>query len=261
MGKDPAFLFYSSDFLSQTILMEDADIGKYIKIICVLHQRSQLTEPELEKITNGIPSPAILEKLDYDDERGYYSTWLDDIVEKRRKHSEKQRENVMRRWQKQEEENTKDIPEKYQSDTKEVPKEENGMSLVDTKGIPLENEIENENIIVIKDKIIKKLLDNFITENNYSSKLKDAMYEWVKYKEQKKNSYKELGFKKLLTQIKNNIKEYGEDAICKLIDECMSSNYQGLIFDKLEKQKNVVKKKSDVNDALGELFDGTVTIS
>lgn len=37
--KDPAFLFYSSDFLSGTMLMTDEEIGQYIKLICLQHQK------------------------------------------------------------------------------------------------------------------------------------------------------------------------------------------------------------------------------
>ena len=31
-NKDPAFLFYSSDFLTGTMFMSDTQLGKYIKI-------------------------------------------------------------------------------------------------------------------------------------------------------------------------------------------------------------------------------------
>ena len=37
--KDPAFLFYSSDFLSGTMLMTDEEIGQYIKLLCLQHQK------------------------------------------------------------------------------------------------------------------------------------------------------------------------------------------------------------------------------
>ena len=40
--KDPAFLFYSSDFLSGTMLMNNEEIGIYIKLICLQHQQGHL---------------------------------------------------------------------------------------------------------------------------------------------------------------------------------------------------------------------------
>ena len=33
-NKDPAMLFYPSDFLVETMLFDDDTVGKYIKLIC-----------------------------------------------------------------------------------------------------------------------------------------------------------------------------------------------------------------------------------
>lgn len=66
--------------------------------------------------------------------------------------------------------------------------------------------------------------------------LKGKIEEWLEYKRQRKDKpYTEIGFKKLLKQIENNTNTYGEQKIMDLIDECMSNNYQGIIFDKLQK--------------------------
>ena len=42
--KDPAFLFYSSDFLSGTFTMTNEQIGKYIRLLCIQHQKYILSE-------------------------------------------------------------------------------------------------------------------------------------------------------------------------------------------------------------------------
>lgn len=77
-----------------------------------------------------------------------------------------------------------------------------------------------------------------------SENLDKAIKEWLEYKKERKDKpYTEIGLKKLLTQIKNNVNEYGEQAIVDLIDECMGNNYQGIIFDKLKKQS---KKEDDI---------------
>jgi uncharacterized phage protein (TIGR02220 family) len=138
--------------------MDDADVGKYIKIICMLHQRGGLSEQELETITKGMPSSAILNLLQFDDKRGYYSAWLDEIMDKRKKHSEKQRENIMKRWGKQQEEDTNEIPNEYQKDTKDI---QGGKGLECELEIPLENEneIEKEIVIVNKSEIKKEKYD------------------------------------------------------------------------------------------------------
>lgn len=61
--------------------------------------------------------------------------------------------------------------------------------------------------------------------------------EWLNYKEERGENYKETGLKSLLTQIESNVKKYGEENVIKLIDECMASNYKGIIFTKLKNIK------------------------
>ena len=79
-----------------------------------------------------------------------------------------------------------------------------------------------------------------ISNNNYKYIIKDSniyntIIEWLEYKDQRKDKYTETGLSKLLTQIENNIELYGEKTICNLINECMASNWKGIIFDKLKK--------------------------
>lgn len=77
-----------------------------------------------------------------------------------------------------------------------------------------------------------------------SENLDKAVKEWLEYKKERKDKpYTEIGLKKLLTQIKNNVNEYGEQQVVNLIDECMGNNYKGIIFDKLKKQS---KKEDDI---------------
>lgn len=73
--------------------------------------------------------------------------------------------------------------------------------------------------------------------------LRGKIEEWLEYKKQRKDKpYTEIGFKKLLTQIENNVNKYGEEQVIELIDECMSNNYQGIIFDKLKVRKPKIQE-------------------
>ena len=47
MGKDPAVLFYTGDFLVGTITMNYEQKGKYIQLLCLQHQSGRLTEEEM----------------------------------------------------------------------------------------------------------------------------------------------------------------------------------------------------------------------
>ena len=88
----------------------------------------------------------------------------------------------------------------------------------------------------------KFLISNFKFNNN----LEDKIEEWLKYKSERKEYYKETGFKTLLARIERATSQYGVDKVINLIDECMANNYKGIIFEKLEKQtKNFSKPNSD----------------
>jgi len=50
MSKDPAVLLYTSDFLSGTMTMADEQVGKYIRLLCLQHQKGFLTEKDMTYI-------------------------------------------------------------------------------------------------------------------------------------------------------------------------------------------------------------------
>jgi uncharacterized protein YdaU (DUF1376 family) len=50
MAKDPAVLFYTSDFLSGTFTMTNEQVGKYIRLLCLQHQKGKLSEKDMLSI-------------------------------------------------------------------------------------------------------------------------------------------------------------------------------------------------------------------
>lgn len=48
--KDPAFLFYSGDFLSGTFTMSYEERGKYITLLCIQHQKGFLTDGDMKSV-------------------------------------------------------------------------------------------------------------------------------------------------------------------------------------------------------------------
>ena len=56
MSKDPAVLFYTSDFLSGTFTMTDEQVGKYIRLLCLQHQKGKLTEKDMLSICKAYDS-------------------------------------------------------------------------------------------------------------------------------------------------------------------------------------------------------------
>ena len=77
------------------------------------------------------------------------------------------------------------------------------------------------------------LISNFIFLKNRGL-LRGKIEEWLKYKDERKEYYKETGFKSLMSQIEKKVNKYGEQQVIALIDECMASNYKGIIWDRLK---------------------------
>ena len=71
MAKDPAVLFYTSDFLTGTALMTNEQVGKYIKLPCLQHQHGHLSEEQMIFIC-GTYDKDIFSKFLKDDNGCYY---------------------------------------------------------------------------------------------------------------------------------------------------------------------------------------------
>lgn len=99
--------------------------------------------------------------------------------------------------------------------------------------------------------IISNFIFNNIKENN---NIYNKIYEWLEYKEQRKEKYTEIGLRSLLTRIDKEIDIYGEQALINVIDESMANNYKGIVFDKLKKGGSNNNKKSFL-DIMKEEYD------
>lgn len=108
--KDPAFLFYSGDFLSGTMLMTNEEVGIYIKLLCLQHQQGHLEEADM---LNMGATQKILCKFKRDDEGKYFNERLEAEVSKRKAYSESRRNN-----RKKKEENN--ICKTYEKDMKNI---------------------------------------------------------------------------------------------------------------------------------------------
>lgn len=90
MAKDPAVLFYTSDFLSETVLMSDEEIGQYIKLLCIQHQKGMLTEKDIKKICTN---DDVLAKFERKPDGTYVNIRLDEEIARRKAYSESRRNN------------------------------------------------------------------------------------------------------------------------------------------------------------------------
>ena len=92
MSKDPAILFYTSDFITGTLTMSDEQRGKYILLLCLQHQKGYLTESEMVKIC-GKYDKDIYDKFKQNGEGHFYNERMKIESEKRNKYTESRRSN------------------------------------------------------------------------------------------------------------------------------------------------------------------------
>lgn len=70
--------------------------------------------------------------------------------------------------------------------------------------------------------------------DTFSPQLAEKVKDWVQYKKERREGYKETGLKSLITEIRHNAERYGEQPVIDLITSCMAAGYKGIIFDKLK---------------------------
>lgn len=136
MAKDPAFLFYSSDFLTGVSDLTMEERGQYITLLCLQHQKGRLTRKMIDLGVPGVSDDVLL-KFSKDEDGSYYNERLETEAEKRRKHSKLQSERAKKRW-----------------DKKKGGKG-SGNTSADAAALPVENVNENgnSNSLSIKDKL------------------------------------------------------------------------------------------------------------
>ena len=72
-------------------------------------------------------------------------------------------------------------------------------------------------------------------ETGFGKELQSALDEWLAYKRERREPYRQTGLQSLVFEIRNNAARYGETAVAELIRYCMACNWRGIIFDRLKK--------------------------
>lgn len=92
MAKDPAVLFYTSDFLSGTFTMTDEQVGKYMRLLCIQHQKGMLTAQDMQSICKAYDEQ-VYSKFVKDGEF-FYNVRMKNESDRRKKFSESRRKNA-----------------------------------------------------------------------------------------------------------------------------------------------------------------------
>ena len=149
MAKDPAFLFYASDFLTGTMFFNFEQRGKYIYLLCAQHQHGGLIDKK--SFNDLVGEDSFLRSKFIESENGFYNERLNDEIEKRSKDTNASRNNGKLGGR----------PKKNLNETKTKPKNNPQVFKTEPKHNLTEDENENENEI----RSIDKYRQDF--ENDY----------------------------------------------------------------------------------------------
>lgn len=95
MSKDPAFLFYSQDFYTGVADMSFEDRGKFISLLCLMHQKGRLSEETIRLIV-GSPSVSLKSKFKQDENGFFYNERLESESKKRENFVNSRRTNGLK---------------------------------------------------------------------------------------------------------------------------------------------------------------------
>lgn len=233
-NKDPAFLFYSSDFLTGTMLMTDEQVGRYIRLMCLQHQAGHLSEKDMLQICKE-KDDKIFSKFSVDKQGFYYNKRLDEEVSRRKEYSKSRKINGSKggRPKKPYANHMESTCEAYENHTE------------------TENETENDTKNDLK-KTTKKDTYSELENFSFSESVLEAIKDWIAYKEERKDGYKPTGFKTLLKGLKEKSELYGDKAVIDSIRASIESNYKGLFWTNAEKAKTSKTNSHYREDDLGD---------
>ena len=228
------FILYT-EMHEQMDLLTDEQAGKLIK--AVFHYKADMELPEMDSVT-AMVFAFIRQKLDRDEKK------YDEVCEKHRQAGAKggRPKKANGSEENQEKPNgflkTKNNQEKHDNDHEH----------------DHEHEHDNEHG---NNKTLKRTgaqgmtASQMVIDHGFSPSMQTKVLDWIKYKVEKRQGYKETGLKSLLAVVQRQIDLYGEDAVIRCIEDSMAAGWQGIAWGRIE---NKPKEKKDRYDEIRSWF-------
>lgn len=229
MAKDPAFLFYASDFLTGTMFFTNEQVGKYIRLLCSQHQHGGFIEKN--SFESLVGEDKILKSKFIETEHGFYNVRLSEEMENRNKKSENISEAAKETWKKR-----RELVQKNTTVLRSYKKR---------KGIVMQTDNEDE----IEDKDIIKKEKELIFPFD-STEFKEA---WTILSKEKK--WKNKSHSALQAALKI-LSKYSQHEAIQMIEAAIAGEWQGI--HELKKSNNGITKS---NSATQEPKIGRIPIS
>lgn len=233
INNDPAFLFYSKDFITSTQTMDWEERGKLAYTLAILHQEGRLSEKTLGLILGSVPD-AIRAKLKQDEKGLWFNSMLEGVIEARAKFINASRENGKkggRPKKKKNEEENNPMVNPIQNHNKEME-------------LKLEIEEENsetENFQELEKSICHQTVEPLLNElSDPLRKALDKLFIGKKWRH------------KSPAQLKENIelcKKYEEAFVLELINKAYLNDWAGIFYDSTDIQySNWLKSNGQSDD-------------
>jgi hypothetical protein len=216
MGKNSFKLF--TDYAEIFDSLSDEQAGQLIKAIFA-HETGE--EYRLDGLLNAVFVP-IRQQLDRN--RESYNTIC-----------EKNRQNIQKRW---DNDTTVSVGIRPY----------NSVSVNDTKNTDTDKD-KDKDTDTDTDKDTDNKTQNARTREgdvfagrSFSPLMQDKLTEWLKYKAERRESYKPVGLRSFLSEMENKLKQHSEADVIALINECMANNWKGIIWDKIKSRASPQQK-------------------
>lgn len=74
-------------------------------------------------------------------------------------------------------------------------------------------------------------------EERFSKSVANAVSDWLAYKTERREGYKPVGLKSLLTEIEHQVQQHGDQAVCDVIRLSMANNWRGIVWDRIQQKQ------------------------
>ena len=226
-----SFLLYT-EIVEQVDLLTDEQAGKFIK--AVLHYKAGTELPQMDGVT-AMVFAFVRQKLDRDAKK------YDEVCEKHRQAG------------------AKGGRPKKANGSEENQEKPNGFLKTKNNQEKHDNEHEHDNEhgnnkTIMRTRAQGVTASQMVIDHGFSEPVQGKVLDWIRYKTEKRQGYKETGLKSLITVIQRQIDLYGEDAVIRCIEDSMAAGWQGIAWQRIE---NKPKSKDRYEEIRSWFSEGT----
>lgn len=145
--KDPAFLFYSNDFLTGVADLTMEERGQYITLLCLQHQKGPLSEKTIW-LSVGNVSVDVLNKFETNTNGFFINKRLQEEIDKRSIFIESRRKNGEKGGRPSKNNHKDNLMDNHKDNLNKSEREPYGFAYANHMGNLPENENENENSLL-----------------------------------------------------------------------------------------------------------------